>query len=57
MGAATKAFLRLLAQYGQDSGWAPRWFFYPGDIEMFFHFANFSYRHLGIPNFVCVYVK
>ena len=28
MGAATKAFLRLLAQYGQDSGWAPRWFFY-----------------------------
>ena len=28
MGDATKAFLRLLAQYGQDSGWAPRWFFY-----------------------------
>ena len=28
MGSATKAFLRLLAEYGEATGWAPRWFFY-----------------------------
>ena len=28
MGKATKALLRLLAKRGEESGWAPKWFFY-----------------------------